>query len=125
MYITADIRERAAERKSRRGVRFSRLNVYTRDAFTCQYCAKQLPQRALSYDHVIPRVAGGRTEWTNIVTACKPCNNRKGHLTCDEAGMWPLREPVRPKSLPFVGPFVDRDRAPPEWRGFLNPSRVA
>jgi 5-methylcytosine-specific restriction endonuclease McrA len=119
MRMPAVLRVKKAMRSMKRAVRFSRQNVYARDDGTCQYCGERFLPRMLSYDHVTPRAAGGRTEWTNIVTACKPCNNRKGSRTCDESGMWPLREPVVPKSLPLTGPFVDRERAPSEWLAFL------
>jgi 5-methylcytosine-specific restriction endonuclease McrA len=119
MLAPAVIRVRKPMRSMKPGARFSRVNVYTRDEFTCQYCGRRFEQRMLSYDHVTPRAAGGRTEWTNIVTACKPCNNKKGDRTCDESGMWPRRRPVQPKTLPLTGPFVDPEKAPPEWRDFL------
>lgn len=119
MRMPAVIRVRRAMRSMKRAVRFSRANVYTRDDCTCQYCGQRFAPRLLSYDHVVPRAAGGRTEWTNIVTACKPCNGRKGARTCDDSGMWPLRTPVIPKSLPLTGPFVDRERAPEQWLAFL------
>jgi 5-methylcytosine-specific restriction endonuclease McrA len=119
MRMPAVIRVKKAMRSMKRAVRFSRANVYARDDCTCQYCGERLATRLLSYDHVTPRVAGGRTEWTNIVTACKPCNGRKGSRTCDDSGMWPRREPVVPKSLPLTGPFVDRERAPEQWLAFL------
>ena len=82
-------------------VRFSRVNVLTRDGFACQYCGEQLPARSLTFDHVVPRSKGGRTAWENIVTACRPCNADKGDRTPAQAGMTLRREPVRPKSLPF------------------------
>lgn len=44
-------------------VRFSRINVFTRDRFRCQYCGAQKPVRQLNYDHVLPRVRGGKTNW--------------------------------------------------------------
>lgn len=113
------LRKASVGRKNR--VRFSRINVYTRDKFTCQYCGTKFRgnQRMLSYDHVVPRCEGGRTVFTNIVTACKPCNARKDNKSCDEAGMWPLRQPVHPKSLPLAGPRIDRERVPVEWLPFL------
>ena len=73
----------------------------------------------LTFDHVIPRSAGGRTEWSNIVTACRPCNGRKRDRTPDESGMFPLAEPRQPRSLPLAGPFIDIHTAPREWRDFL------
>ena len=58
----------------KRGVKFSRINVFTRDGFRCQYCGIQEVMTKLNYDHCIPRVQGGRTIWENIVTSCYPCN---------------------------------------------------
>lgn len=113
------LRKSTVSKKNR--VRFSRINVYMRDNFTCQYCGTKFRsnQRMLSYDHVVPRCDGGRTVFTNIVTACKPCNSRKDNKSCDEAGMWPMRKPTHPKSLPLAGPRIDRERAPVEWLPFL------
>ena len=79
---------RADKVRKRRGIRFSRANVYQRDGYRCQYCRQKFSARELSYDHVVPRAAGGRTCWENIVTACRPCNTRKGSRGCDESGMW-------------------------------------
>ena len=72
---------------------FTRFNLFLRDAFSCQYCTADAD---LTFDHVIPRSRGGRTTWENIVTACAPCNLVKGGRTPKEAGMRPLRHPVRP-----------------------------
>ncbi len=81
-------------------VRFSRLNIYSRDANTCQYCARQLPRTELNLDHVIPRARGGRTTWENVVCCCIPCNLKKGAKLPFEAGMKLLKAPVRPKWTP-------------------------
>jgi len=35
--------------------------------------------KELTLDHVIPKSKGGKTEWTNVVSACKKCNNQKGN----------------------------------------------
>ena len=59
--LPAVVRLRKKTRSTKRGVKFSRMNVYTRDKFCCQYCNTQVPMRGLSYDHVIPRSAGGKT----------------------------------------------------------------
>src|SRR5690606_19500836 len=50
-------------------VKFTRRNVFLRDKFTCQYCAKVFPEGQLNLDHVLPRDKGGRTTWENIVTS--------------------------------------------------------
>jgi len=82
-------------------VKFSRINVYLRDDFTCGYCGRRLPMSQLTYDHVLPRARGGRTDWENILTACTGCNAKKGARTPAESGMRPLRQPFRPTSLPL------------------------
>jgi len=50
----------------------------------------------LTFDHVIPRAQGGRTTWENVVTACAPCNLKKGGRTPRQANMPPHIEPIRP-----------------------------
>jgi 5-methylcytosine-specific restriction endonuclease McrA len=118
-HVPAVLRLRKMQKPSKHGVKFSRQNVYQRDGYRCAYCGGKFPVSALSYDHVVPRSAGGRTVWENIVTACRPCNVRKGNKTCDDAGMWP-HTPYRPKSLPLVGPVIDPATAPAEWHGFAG-----
>jgi 5-methylcytosine-specific restriction endonuclease McrA len=100
-------------------VRFSRLNIYARDANTCQYCARQLPRADLNLDHVIPRARGGRTTWENVVCCCITCNLKKGAKLPYEAGMKLLRQPVRPKWTPsFRTP--NGKVAYREWLPFLG-----
>lgn len=107
-------------RRVKNGIKFSRQNVYARDGYCCQYCGERFKEDDLSYDHVVPKSAGGRRSWTNIVTACKPCNLRKANRSCDQAGMWPRREPVQPTSLPLLGPRIDPATAPDEWQEYLG-----
>ncbi len=118
--IPAVMRLRRAPRSGQRGVKFSRSNVYARDGYRCQYCTMRFAASALSYDHVVPRAAGGTTGWMNIVTACRACNTRKGSKTCDEAGMWPVRAPIRPRTLRLTGPAIDLHTAPEEWLAFIQ-----
>ena len=100
-------------------VRFSRLNVFTRDGFRCQYCGERKTMRELNYDHVLPRVRGGKTTWSNIVTSCYACNDRKGSRTPEEAGMKLLRKPFKPTSLPMAPSFrVERGDVPTAWQPF-------
>ena len=75
---------------------FTRFNVFLRDAFACQYCNARAPAPDLTFDHVIPRSRGGRTTWENVVTACAPCNLRKGSKLAKQAGMFPYQKPYRP-----------------------------
>jgi 5-methylcytosine-specific restriction endonuclease McrA len=97
--------------RGKRGVKFSRINVATRDGFRCQYCGRKLPLSKLTYDHVVPRSQGGKTRWENIVMACYDCNGRKGDRTPTQAGMRIDKLPVKPQWLPVVAFRIDR-RAP-------------
>ena len=72
---------------------FTRFNLFLRDGFRCQYCGSA---EDLTFDHVTPRAKGGRTSWTNIVTACSPCNARKGGRTPQQACMALRRAPRAP-----------------------------
>jgi len=74
---------------------FTRFNLFLRDSFACVYCSWDVKED-LTFDHLIPRSKGGRTTWANIVTACAPCNLKKGGRMPKEAGMFPARAPHRP-----------------------------
>ena len=65
--------------------RLSRRNFYIRDNFTCQYCGEKKKSNDLTMDHVHPRAHGGQTTWGNVVTACRPCNQKKDDRTYTEA----------------------------------------
>ncbi len=75
---------------------FTRFNVFLRDSFSCQYCGGGYPTEELTFDHVVPRSRGGKTVWTNVVTACEPCNLRKGHRLPCESRVYPRCRPVVP-----------------------------
>jgi 5-methylcytosine-specific restriction endonuclease McrA len=64
-----------------------------RDKFQCQYCTDD---RDLTFDHVVPRARGGKTTWDNVVTACAPCNLRKGSKLPRECDMHPAKAPKQP-----------------------------
>jgi 5-methylcytosine-specific restriction endonuclease McrA len=83
-------------RVPRAKVRFSRLNIYTRDEDTCQYCGQRKARHGLNLDHVVPRSQGGRTTWENVVCCCYECNLRNGGRTPAQAGMRLRRAPTRP-----------------------------
>lgn len=117
--LPAVIRQKKTTGKRRRRVSFSRRNVFLRDRFSCQYCGDHLRERDLTLDHVIPKSQGGRRTWENLVTACRPCNRKKANHSCDDAGMFPSRRPVVPKSLPVLEPSFDLRMVPEEWLPFL------
>ncbi|EME69402.1 HNH endonuclease family protein [Paramagnetospirillum caucaseum] len=100
---------------------FTRFNVFLRDRFSCQYCGEWFPTHDLTFDHVLPRSRGGRTTWDNVVTACAPCNLRKGDRLHSEVGLALLSRP----GPPSVHQLQENGRAfPPNylhesWRDFL------
>ena len=81
---------------------FTRFNVFLRDHFSCQYCGQRFNSQDLTFDHVIPRSRGGTTRWDNIVTACSPCNLKKGSRPASKGGMWPLRKPQMPSAYQLL-----------------------
>ena len=125
MHIPAVIRLVKAVRRTKKDIKFSRINVYTRDEFKCQYCGSKKPPKKLTYDHVRPRVQGGGTVWENIATACDQCNRKKGGRTPEQAGMRLLKQPLKPKSLPLT-PALALPRIVPEvWRPYLVGFEIA
>lgn len=125
MGIPAVIRLTKAVRRTKKDLKFSRINVYSRDAFSCLYCGSKKPPRKLTYDHVKPRVQGGKTEWDNIATACDACNRKKGGRTPEQAGMRLLRQPVKPKSLPLTPALPLPRIVPVLWRPYLAGYEIA
>lgn len=112
--------KRSVRKYVKGAVKFSRMNVYARDGYRCQYCGDEFSIDELTYDHVVPRASGGRREWSNIVSACRACNSRKGSRTCDEVGMFPIRDPREPAVMALLSPIINRETAPDEWLDFLG-----
>ncbi|MEE2607151.1 MAG: HNH endonuclease, partial [Pseudomonadota bacterium] len=57
---------------------------------------------ALSRDHVNPLSRGGSDVWTNVVTSCRRCNNRKADCVPEEANMELLAVPFVPNQYEFL-----------------------
>lgn len=106
--------------------KFCRRSILLRDRFRCQYCGEAFEASELTFDHVVPRAAGGKTEWTNILSACVGCNARKRHTlpnysgrkgrTAANGSMRPLKAPRRPTTaellrsgLEFLEPTIRAD----------------
>lgn len=117
--VPAVVRLIRAFRRRPKAVKFSRINVYGRDDYKCQYCGVVCKMNELTYDHVVPRSQGGRTEWTNIVSCCVPCNSRKSGRTPEQAGMKLLKKPIQPKAIPAVFIQISRKNVPDAWRDYL------
>jgi 5-methylcytosine-specific restriction endonuclease McrA len=91
-------------RKFRRQV--TNTFLFARDDYRCQYCGRHRRnlrgREFLTRDHVVPISRGGLNSWENVVTACSPCNNRKGSGLPAECGMHPLSEPHEPNHVELV-----------------------
>ena len=106
-------------KRNQKPVKFSRQNIYARDKYKCQYCGTKSPPEDLTYDHVLPKSRGGRTEWKNIVTCCIDCNRKKGGRTPREASMKLLKKPVMPAWVPAVRLTIGFNHVPQTWREYL------
>ena len=106
-------------RRRREAAGMKRLRIYMRDKFRCQYCGEKKAAGELTLDHIMPRSRGGDNSPVNIVTACVPCNNRKGDRTPAEARM-PLltsQSALRVKLERVVLCHYAEARA--EWRKYI------
>lgn len=81
-------------------VPFSKRNVMVRDGMKCVYCG--VTGVRFTIDHVVPKAKGGKSTFENCVTACKPCNHRKGHRSCREVRMFPKTNLVAPTISEFL-----------------------
>lgn len=87
--------------------------VRARDGQSCRYCGRtcqhsdRVSDAGLTFDHVDPEVADGMS---NLVVACRGCNNRKRRRTPEAAGMALLPapgEPAGPTTRATSGPAPD------------------
>lgn len=105
-------------------IKYSRQTVFERDNCRCQYCGKTFDRKVLEVEHVFPRALGGKTEWTNIVTACRPCNSRKANRTPEQAGMRLLKKPTKPKWLSPMHKISNPDNTCQSWKHFMKNEQV-
>ncbi|MBI4409550.1 MAG: HNH endonuclease [Gemmatimonadetes bacterium] len=91
-------------RKFRRQV--TNTFLFARDHYRCQFCGRHRSQlrgrEFLTRDHLVPMSRGGDNSWQNVVTACSPCNNRKGNHLPEEVGMHPTHPPHEPNYVELV-----------------------
>jgi 5-methylcytosine-specific restriction endonuclease McrA len=105
--------------KRRTPVKFTRLNIFTRDGFKCQYCGEKFESEELTFDHVIPVAQGGRKTWENIATACVSCNSKKEGRTPQQAKMKLLKKPQQPVWAQVVTVTVGLRKTPDNWMSYL------
>jgi 5-methylcytosine-specific restriction endonuclease McrA len=106
-------------RRPFRRIPLTRREVFLRDDYTCQYCGHRT--RDLTLDHVVPRSKGGAHTWDNLVSACSPCNHKKGRRTVEQARMHLRslpREP-RPSVYTIVRRFAPNGELVEGWQMYL------
>ncbi len=98
-----------------KGVMLTRNNLFRRDKGECLYCGST---KQLTVDHVVPRSKGGKSNWTNLATACHRCNVKKGDKLPDQVGMKLSKEPFKPSLSYFIVDYAEKNAE--EWIPFLS-----
>jgi 5-methylcytosine-specific restriction endonuclease McrA len=120
----------------------SRINIYCRDAYACQYCGYsprtatiRRVQHRLTIDHVVPastakkgmvysnyyRKTVGVDSWLNKVTCCHWCNHAKTNTPLEECGLKLKRHPYEPtESEKAKLIFMTMLKLPEEWHPYAN-----
>jgi 5-methylcytosine-specific restriction endonuclease McrA len=106
---------RAIQRK------ISRRALFARDGWRCVYCGTSSGR--LTLDHVVPRSKGGESIWENVVTACAPCNLRKGDRLLEDSGLHLHRLPRPPAPVLFI--HLATPTIPQVWQQYLPGSATA
>jgi len=79
--IKKDDKHIAREKANARELRLSGWWKQKLAAGICHYCGKKFTPDELTMDHIVPIVRGGKSVKSNVVPACKECNNKKKYLT--------------------------------------------
>lgn len=112
-------------KKYKNSIRFSRKNVWLRDEGKCQYCQRSVSFSTFTIDHVVPKTAGGQTTWTNVVTCCYSCNQKKGNKSVKDVGFKLFNIPKKPNRLPYTqeisdGVYSPDKNIPSSWKFYLE-----
>ena len=95
----------------------TRRNIMIRDESRCQYCCIDFREPDLTIDHVMPRSKGGKTTWTNVVMACKPCNQQKRDLLLENTSLSLSQPPRRPSYRSIIKKRIKTSNV--EWKEYL------
>jgi len=71
-------------------------NLFRRDLYLCAYCGRFCKGEVATMDHIVPVSKGGLHQWSNVVCACKKCNNHKDSKLLADTGMELLYVPYTP-----------------------------
>lgn len=90
------VRGAVPSRAWRQAPALSNVKLFARDRFVCAYCGHHGAPDELTREHIHPTSRGGQDSWMNCITACRPCNGRKGNRLPEEAHMSLLYLPYVP-----------------------------
>ena len=93
--------------------------LFRRDLHMCMYCGAKMGERELTRDHIVPKSRGGRDHWSNVVAACKRCNQRKGNRLPEEVRMEMLAIPYQPNNAEWLA-LINSDRIRGDQMDFLR-----
>ena len=80
----------------------TRKNILIRDENQCQYCTGRFREPELTLDHVIPRSKGGTHTWSNLVAACKSCNQKKRDYLVENSPVRLMKRPKKPSYASII-----------------------
>lgn len=89
-----------------------RIRVMKRDKFQCTYCGVAGTDAELEIDHIVAVANGGSHHMSNLTTACRACNQKKGD------GIAPVRATSGHRH-PLIGLWFHsfHDNGAVEWQG--------
>lgn len=110
--------------------KFSKINVFYRDNFECQYCfykissdstqRKSSNENILTIDHILPVSRGGKTTFENCVCACANCNRIKSNKTLEETNFRLKKKPVQPSYEILIKRKMAKKQFPDEWKYYIK-----
>ena len=77
--VTVSEEEIKRERQKAKDLRSSQWWKRRCSKGVCHYCGMKVSPRALTMDHIVPIIRGGKSSKGNVVPACKECNSKKKH----------------------------------------------
>lgn len=90
------VRGTVPSRAWRQAPALSNAKLFLRDRMMCAYCGHTFHADDLTREHIVPTSRKGVDSWMNCITACRPCNGRKGDRLPEESNMSLLYLPYVP-----------------------------
>jgi 5-methylcytosine-specific restriction endonuclease McrA len=95
----------------------TRKNILIRDENRCQYCAERFWDSELTIDHVVPKSKAGKSTWTNVVSACKACNQKKRDYLVENSPVSLIRRPAQPTYRSIIKKKIKTTNL--QWKEYL------